>query len=71
MHCVHHFRTGDRVKLKDDCPIDFEAVGPTPGDIGQIVSAKGSVCLGVRFQGGGFPWLIPGKYLRLLGPDWK
>ncbi len=32
------FHIGDRLKISPACPIDFEATGPLPGDLGEIVS---------------------------------
>ena len=59
---------GDRVVLSLRCPVDFEGVGPRPGDVGKVVSVRGPrACLGVRFDGTHHPWLIPREYLVRVG----
>ena len=65
------FRIGDRVKLSPACPIDFEAAGPLPGDLGEIISVPRSgdtrACFAVRLRQMVSPWLIPGQYLEPVG----
>ena len=31
------FEPGDRVRVIRSCPIDFEGIGPLPGDVGEVV----------------------------------
>jgi len=61
------YRVGDLVKISPACPIDFEGVGPLPGDCGEIVSSprQGDArsCFAVRMGRQPSHWLIPGEYL--------
>lgn len=63
------FALGDRVKMAGHCPIDFEGTGPLPGDLGRIVAVPErndqEACLGIRFDRGPSPWLIPRRYLEI------
>lgn len=65
------FRIGDRVKISPACPIDFEATGPLPGDLGEIVSVPDSgdsrACFAVRLRRMSSPWFIPQQYLEPVG----
>ncbi len=62
------YRVGDLVKISPACPIDFEGVGPLPGDCGEIVSSprRGDArsCFGVRVNRDPAHWLIPRQYLE-------
>lgn len=71
MFAATEFCIGDRVRISPACPIDFEAVGPLPGDLGEIVSTPGSgdapACFAVRLGRMPSPWLIPRQYLQPVG----
>ncbi|MCY4467242.1 MAG: hypothetical protein OXC08_00860 [Thiotrichales bacterium] len=59
---------GDRIALLPHCPIDFEGVGPLPGMEGEIVNLPAvhdfRRCVGVRFDGLAYEWLIPSACLK-------
>lgn len=65
------FHIGDPVRISPACPIDFEAAGPLPGDMGEIVSTpSGSdarACFAVRLRRMPYDWLIPRQYLEPVG----
>ena len=71
MSASNAFRIGDQVKISPACPIDFEAAGPLPGDLGEIVSVPGAgdsrACFAVRLSRMPSPWYIPRQYLVPAG----
>ena len=67
MSASNAFRIGDQVKISPACPIDFEAAGPLPGDLGRIVSTPGAsdarACFAVSLSRMPNLWYIPQQYL--------
>ena len=61
------YHVGDVVKISSACPIDFEGIGPLPGDCAEIVSSPrhgdARSCFAVRMNREPSHWLIPGEYL--------
>ena len=64
------FKFGAQVKLSAHCPIDFESVGPLPGERGRIVAISGasadSGVAAVRFERISSPLIIPHRFLELI-----
>ena len=62
------FELGERVRLSRSCPIDFEGIGPLPGDLGEIVELPVKDDerheTGVRFERVSARWEIPSDYLE-------
>ena len=62
--------SGTRVRMSDRCPIDFEGVGPVPGDVGHVVALSGGTeergTVAVSFERFGAPWIIPRRFLEVM-----
>ena len=60
---------GARIRITRGCPIDFEGIGPTPGDIGRVIGVltrEGDRCrcVAVRFDGFDSDWVVPLRYVE-------
>lgn len=68
MSSVYDFRPGDRVRVSLECPIDFEGVGPLPGDSGQVVELSDTDHMAttacVHFERVEAAWNIPHRFLE-------
>lgn len=62
------FEPGDRVRVVRSCPIDFEGIGPLPGDVGEVIMPPEREddrrLTVVRFDRVSARWRIPGDYLE-------
>ncbi len=62
------FEPGDRVKISPACPIDWEGVGPLPGDVGYVLTAADAdgmlEGLTVHFERVHAAWIVPPRYLE-------
>lgn len=65
------FELGERVRVVPSCPIDFEGIGPLPGDVGEVVlppeRGDDRNYTVVRFERLSAHWRIPGHYLERTG----
>ncbi|MDX1434212.1 MAG: hypothetical protein R3286_17355 [Gammaproteobacteria bacterium] len=70
MMAIRTFALGQRVRMAGHCPIDFEGIGPLPGDVGRVVAVPGrgddggDSCVGVAFDRAPSPWLIPSRWVE-------
>jgi len=67
MASTMEFGIGDRVRLAPGCPIDFEGVGPRPGERGEILARPEGHDARRHYRvafASRQPWWIPGGYLE-------